>query len=68
MSKFKKGDVISAIDFGRGFNEATVLNIFTETKGVGKGRECYLLKIMNGTATVPVASEVCYQLVKKKKK
>ncbi len=63
--KFKIGDTIEAIEKGRGFEEATVLNIFTETKGKNKGKEMYLLKIICGKATVPVSAEVNYQLKKK---
>ena len=64
--KFKIGDVITPIERGKGFENATILNIFTETKGKRKGMEMYLLKIINGTATVSVNSEVNYELVKRK--
>ena len=63
--KFKQGDQIEPVEPGRGFDKATVLSIFTETKGKSKGRKMYRLKIMNGTATIPVEAEACYQLIKK---
>ena len=55
--KFKIRDVISPIDAGRGFEHATVIGFTTERK-----REHYLLKIINGTATIPITSEEIYQL------
>ena len=66
MSKFKAFDKITAIERGRGFEEATVLNIFTAKKGRFKGREMYYVKIMNGTATIPISAEENYELVNKK--
>ena len=67
--KFKKGDVIEAIDRGRGFEQATVLGTFIEDrkKSKFKGKEMYLLKIMNGTATIPIEAEENYKLYKSKK-
>ena len=65
MSKFKKWDTIEAIERGRGFEEGTVLNIYTAKKGKWKGQQMYILRIMGGTATVPVSAEVNYQLKKK---
>ena len=62
MSRFKIGDKIVPIERGRGFEEATVLKIFTETKGVHKGKEMYLLRIINGTATMAVSAEANYKL------
>lgn len=62
--KFKQGDQIEPIEPGKGFDRATVMSIFTETKGKSKGRKMYRLKIMNGTATIPVEAEVCYKLSK----
>ena len=38
-----------------------------ETKGKRKGQKMYLLKILNGTATIPVSAEVNYELIKDKK-
>lgn len=67
MSKFKPGDVIESIERGKGFDKAIVLNVYTAEKGIRKGQKMYYLKIMNGTATVPVGAEVNYQLVKDKK-
>ena len=62
--KFKKGDIIVVTEYGRGFEKAVVMGIFTEKKGKNKGKEMYLLKIMCGTATIPVSAEVNYKLVK----
>ena len=67
MSKFKRNDVIGAIEMGKGFDKATVLNVYEETKGKRKGQKMYLLKILNGTATIPVSAEVNYELIKDKK-
>lgn len=64
MSKFKRHDVIGTIERGKGFEKATVINIYTAQKGKRKGQEMYLLKIINGTATMPVSAEVNYQLLK----
>ena len=68
MAKFKHGQVIEAIERGRGFGRATVLYTFTSQEKRYKGREMYMLKIMNGTATIPVEAEVCYKVVKGAKK
>ena len=62
MSKFKIGDKIKVSEYGRGFEQATVLNIYTEKKGRLKGKEMYLLKIVCGTATIPVSAEDNYEL------
>ena len=67
MCKFKKGDRITAINKGRGFDEATVLKTFTSTEKPTNGKEMYLLKIMCGTATIPVSAEINYQLYKNKR-
>lgn len=64
MAKFKQGDTIVCTVFGKGFDQAVVEGVFTEKKGKNKGREMYSLKIMNGTATIPVSSEVNYKLKK----
>lgn len=64
--KFKRGDVIGATELGRGFEKAYVLGVFTGTKGRYKGKELYQLKIINGTATIPVSAEVNYELIKNK--
>ena len=65
MPKFKIGDTLEPIEIGRGFNNATVLGIYTSKTGKWKGQEMYLLKIMNGTASIPVSAEVNYKLKKK---
>ena len=65
--KFKVGDVIETIDYGRGFDRATVLDIFISQEKISKGKEMYYLKIVNGTATIPISAEVNYRLVKDKK-
>ena len=65
--KFKIGDIVEPCIKGSGFEGAVVLNIFTETKGVHKGKEMYLLKIPCGTATIPCNIQDNYQLVKQKK-
>ena len=67
MPKFHKGDRITAIDKARGFDDATVLNTFISEEKRTKGKEMYLLKIMCGTATIPVSAEINYQLYKGKK-
>ena len=59
--KFKPGDEIVPA-FGIGFEKAKVKGVFTESRGVHKGKKMYLLKIVNGTATMPVSSEVNYKL------
>jgi hypothetical protein len=63
--KFKPGDQIEAIDMGKGFEKATVLGTFIETKGMWKGRQMYKLKILCGTATIPIEAEVNYKLLKR---
>lgn len=55
--KFKKGDRITAIICGSGFEKATVIGVVEE-----KGRQYYSLKIMNGTATIPLTAENNYKL------
>ena len=56
--KFKKGDKIVVDEFGRGFEQATVTGIIEQN-----GKQYYTLKIMNGTATIPVSAEVNYKLL-----
>jgi hypothetical protein len=58
--KFKKGDTITRMEYCSGFEKATVLDIFED-----KGRQYYKLKILNGTATMPVVAEVNYERLKK---
>lgn len=64
--KFKKGDVIGTVETGKGFEEAIVINTFTSQEKRTKGKQMYLLKIMNGIATIPVSAEVNYELKKKR--
>ena len=66
MSKFKVNDHIQTKVHGLGFENAIVSDIFIAKKGKYKVREMYLLKIMNGIATMPVSAETNYQLVKGK--
>lgn len=63
--KFKQGDVIEAINRGMGFERAEVLGTFISTEKRTKGKEMYHLKIMCGTATMPISAEINYKLVKK---
>lgn len=65
MPKFKIGDYLEPVEIGRGFNNAYVMGIYTSKTGKWKGQEMYLLKIMNGTASIPVSAEVNYKLKKK---
>lgn len=64
MAKFKKGDVIECVVPGRGFERATVLDIITSTEKRTRGKKLYYLKIVCGTATIPIGAEVNYELVK----
>lgn len=64
MCKFKKHDIIEAIEQSRGFEKATVLGTYISKSKKFKGKKMYLLKIMNGTATIPVSAEVNYRLFK----
>ena len=61
--KFKPGDVITPIIGYSGFENATVMNTFTEKKGKNKGKQYYTLKILCGTATIPISAEVNYKKV-----
>lgn len=67
QNKFKVGDTITPSPGCCGYENATVLNILTEKKGKKKGREYYVLSILNGTATIPTSAEVNYRLYKPKK-
>ena len=58
--KFKKGDTITRMEYCSGFERATVLDIFED-----KGKQYYKLRILNGTATMPVGAEVNYERLKK---
>lgn len=68
MPKFKPGDKITHLPGIKGFEEAQVMKVFTETEGKFKGREMYLLRIFCGTATVPVTMEDSYMLAKASRK
>ena len=54
--KFKVGDVLTVTEYGRGFDMATVTGVIEK-----KGKQYYTLKIMNGTATIPLSAEVNYK-------
>jgi hypothetical protein len=60
--KFKVGDVLTVDEYGRGFDMATVTGVIEQN-----GKQYYTLKIMCGTATIPVSAEVNYKLFKGKK-
>ena len=55
--KFKQGDELVPIIRGRGFENAKVLGIIEEN-----GKQYYSLKIVNGTATIPISAEENYSL------
>ena len=55
--KFSIGDIITPVECYHGFDNAKVIGI--EEK---KNRQYYVLKIMNGTATIPVSAEINYKL------
>jgi RNA polymerase-interacting CarD/CdnL/TRCF family regulator len=59
--KFKQGDHIVVSEYGNGFDWAIVTGVIEQ-----KGRQYYTLKIMNGTATIPVSAEVNYKIAKDK--
>ena len=56
--KFKTGDTIVVDEYGKGFEKATVTGVIKQ-----KGRQYYTLKIVNGTATIPVSAEINYKLL-----
>lgn len=56
---FKVGDTITPREYCKGFINAKIIGI-TESH---KDRLCYVLKIPNGTAAVPVIMEDNYKLV-----
>ena len=60
--KFKVGDILTVDEYGRGFDMATVTGVIEQ-----KGKQYYTLKIMCGTATIPVSAEVNYKLFEGKK-
>ena len=56
--KFKAGDNIVANEYGRGFESATVTGVIKQN-----GKQYYTLKIVNGTATIPISAEINYKLL-----
>lgn len=58
--KFKAGDTIVVDIYGNGFEKATVTGVIKQN-----GKQYYKLKIMNGTATIPISAEVNYKKVEK---
>lgn len=58
--KFKKGDNITVAEYGLGFEKATVLGVIKQN-----GKQYYSLKIVNGTATIPVTAENNYKILEK---
>ena len=56
--KFKVGDKISPIEVGKGFENATVIGRIRQN-----GKRYYSLKIVNGTATIPISAEVNYKIL-----
>ena len=60
--KFKAGDTIVVDEYGNGFDKATVTGVIKQN-----GKQYYTLKIMNGTATIPVSAEVNYKIFENKK-
>ena len=65
MAKFKVGEIIEPVERGRGFENAEVQSIYIAIRGRFKGEEMYLLKVINGTVTVPVRVEDNYKLKEK---
>lgn len=57
--KFEKGDIITSKSYYHGFENAKIIG--TTVEG---GKQCYVLKILNGTATLPVIMENNYSLKK----
>ena len=57
--KFSIGDTIIVDEYGKGFERATVTGVIEQ-----KGKQYYILKIMNGTATIPISAEVNYKKLK----
>lgn len=58
--KFKKGDHIVPVDSYQGFENSKVIDIFEID-----GKKFYKLKILCGTATIPVSAEDYYKLKEK---
>lgn len=55
-TKFKKGQIIGAIQRGMGLDEALITRI---------DDKYYYCRIINGTAKIPIVAEVNYQIVPK---
>ena len=60
--KFKAGDTIVVNEYGNGFDKATVTGVIEKN-----GKQYYTLKIMNGTATIPISAEINYKIFENKK-
>ena len=60
--KFEVGDNIVVDEYGKGFEKATVTGVIEQN-----GKQYYTLKIMNGTATIPISAEVNYKIFEDKK-
>lgn len=60
--KFKKGDQIVPTESYQGFENATVTGIIKQN-----GKQYYTLRIIQGTATIPVSAEEFYKLKTNKK-
>lgn len=60
--KFKSGDILTVTEYGRGFDMATVTGVIEKN-----GKQYYTLKIMNGTATIPISAEINYKIFENKK-
>ena len=56
--KFKVGDNIVVNEYGKGFESATVTGVIKQN-----GKQYYTLKIVNGTATIPISAEINYKLL-----
>jgi RNA polymerase-interacting CarD/CdnL/TRCF family regulator len=56
--KFNIGDTIVVDEYGKGFERATVTGVIKQN-----GKQYYTLKIMCGTATIPISAEVNYNKV-----
>jgi hypothetical protein len=54
--KFKAGDNIVVEEYCRGFEKATVTGVIKQN-----GKQYSTLKIVNGTATIPVSAESNYK-------
>lgn len=59
LMKFKKGDTITPREFCKGFSNALVDGVVSKN-----GKKFYSLRIMRGTALIPVSAEDFYTKVK----